>query len=203
MINPLSDEQPEVVKPKKKHHAAPKVEAEEIVDVKPEIKQPVQAETAKQNIVIHSELDSMVMDRLKSQPDTLQAIDAEVIEKKQPDKHRLSLPDELLSYTKKYAFCWIFKRKQAIDEAIDQLHYKLTNRTYFPELPDHCFSARSVIERGDNILMFRPKRIDEEMRKAPGIESTDRIKARTSAHEGDPSYYVPASDEDGGKVVGV
>jgi len=200
MINPLDNEEQ---KTKKKYHA-PKVEAEESTDVKPEKNTPVQAETAKpQNIVIHSELDAMVMDRLKSQPQTLEAIDSEVITKRDETKHALSLPDELLPYTKKYAFCWIFKRKQAIDEAIDQLHYKLTNRTYFPDLPDHCFSARSVIERGDNILMFRPIAIDREMRKAPGIESTDRIKARTSAHEGDPNYYVPKPEDGEKNVVGV
>lgn len=199
MINPLDLDD----KPKKKYHA-PKVEAEETVDVTPEKKAPVQAETAKpQNIIVHSELDSMVLDRLKSQPDTLTAIDAEVIVKPKDEKHALSLPDELLQYTKKYAFCWIFKRKQAIDEACDQLHYKLTNRTFFPELPDHCFSARGVIERGDNILMFRPMKIDIEMRLAPGIESTERIKARTSAHENDPNYYVPKPEDGEKNVVGV
>ena len=202
MINPLSDEQPDVVKPKKKHHVAPKVEAESKIEA-PEKKEPVQAEPAKQNLVIHSELDAMIMDRQKSQPKTLKDVDAEVVTEEVPGKHRLSLPDEILPYAKKYAFCWIFKRKQAIDEAMDQKYYKMTNRTYFPEVPDHCFSARGVIERGDNILMFRPIHIDTEMRKAPGIESTARVKARTSAHEGDPNYYVPASDEDGGKVVGV
>lgn len=162
---------------------------------------PVQPE--KQNLVIHSELDAFVMDRLKSQPKTLDEIDVEIISKPEEGRHALSLPDELKEYTKKYAFCWIFKRKQAIDEACDMLHYKLTNRLYFPDLPDHCFSARGVIERGDNILMFRPKRIDEEMRKAPGIESNERIKSRMKAHEGDPDFYVPAKDEDGNKVVGV
>lgn len=157
-----------------------------------------------QNIMIHSELDAMLLDRVKSQPQTLEEIDAEVITKPKEGFHNLSLPNEMEPYLKKYAFCWIFKRKQSIDEACDQLHYKLTNQTYFPELPDHIFSARGIIERGDNVLAFRPLRIDQEMRKAPGLESAQRIKARQSAHEGNPDFYVPTETIDGDKkVVGV
>jgi hypothetical protein len=174
------------------------------VDVKPvaEKKSPVQPEKTVQNIMVHSELDSMLLDRVKSQPQTLDEIDAEVVSKPKEGRNRLSLPQELEPYLKKYAFCWIFKRKQSIDEACDQLHYKLTNRTYFPELPDHIFSARGIIEYGDNVLAFRPMAIEIEMRKAPGIESLNRIKARTSAHEGDPNFYIPKGEDDE-KVVGV
>ena len=175
--------------------ATPK--AEKITPVQPE-------RTEKsQNIIVHSELDAMLLDRVKSQPKTLDEIDVEVIEKPKEGRHQLSLPDELEPYLKKYAFCWIFKRKQSIDEACDQLHYKLTNRTYFPELPDHLFSARGIMERGDNVLAFRPKHIDDEMRKAPGLESTMRIKQRLTAHEGNPDFYVPKPEEGESKVVGV
>jgi predicted RNA-binding protein with RPS1 domain len=157
-----------------------------------------------QNFVIHSEIDAFLMDRIKSQPKTLEEVDVQIIEKPREGRHALSLPDEIQHYTKKYAFCWIFKRKQSIDEACDQLHYKLTNRTYFPELPDHIFSARGIIERGDNVLAFRPKALDEEMRKAPGIESINRIKSRMQAHEGDPNFYIPTSENsEDGKIVGV
>lgn len=172
-------------------------QAEKITPVQPEPKKDVQ------NLVIHSELDAFVMDRLKSQPKTLDEIDSEVIVRPDEARHALSLPEELLSFERKYAFCWIFKRKKAIDEACDIYHYKFTNRTYFPELPDHLFSARGVIERGDNILMFRPRRIEEEMRKTPGVESTERLKARTQAHEGDPNFYIPKPEEGESKVVGV
>ena len=163
----------------------------------------VQPERQVQNIQIHSETDSMLLDRLKSQPKTLDEIDVEVVEKPKEGMHKLTLPIELDPYTKKYAFCWIFKRKQSIDEACDQLHYKLTNRTYFPEVPDHVFSARGIIERGDNVLAFRPMSIDIEMRKAPGIESTARIKSRQTAHEGDPNFYIPKPEGDESKIVGV
>jgi len=179
----------------------PKVE--EVVAPVAEKTIPAQPEKQVQNIMIHSELDSMLLDRLKSQPKTLDEIDVEVIEKPKEGMHKLTLPSELSPYLKKYAFCWIFKRKQSIDEACDQLHYKLTNRTYFPELPDYVFSARGIIERGDNVLAFRPIAVDIEMRKAPGLESTQRIKARTSAHEGDPNFYVPKPEEGEARVVGV
>lgn len=177
----------------------PKVEQKPVA----EKESPAPQEKA-QNIIVHSELDGMLLDRIKSQPKTLDEVDAEVIEKPKEGRHQLSLPDELEPYTKKYAFCWIFKRKQSIDEACDLLHYKLTNRSYFPELPDHIFSARGIIERGDNVLAFRPKKIDEDMRKVPGLESNERIKARMVAHEGDPNFYVPKEEVDGDKkVVGV
>jgi hypothetical protein len=171
------------------------------VEVKPdpivskaEESKPVQPESKQQGIVIHSELDAFVMDRLKSQPKTLDEIDLQVVSKPEEGAHRLRLPVELECYKDRYAFCWIFKRKQAIDEACDLLHYQLTNRTYFPDLPDHLFSARGVIERGDNILAFRSRKIDEEMRRAPGIESNERIKARFNAHAGDATYYVPDAE---------
>ena len=182
---------------------SPKVE-EVVAPVKAEKTIPVQPEKqATQNIMIHSELDSMLLDRLKSQPKTLEEIDVEVVSSPKEGVHKLTLPVELEPYTKKYAFCWIFKRKQSIDEACDQLHYKLTNRLYFPELPDHLFSARGIMERGDNVLAFRPKHIDDEMRKAPGLESTMRIKQRLTAHEGNPDFYVPKPEEGESKVVGV
>ena len=166
---------------------------------------PVQPEKVeRQNIVVHSEIDVMLLDRAKGQPKTLDEIDTEVIVKPKEGRHALSLPDELEPYTKKYAFCWIFKRKKAIDEASDLYHYYLTTRTYFGDLPDHLFSARGIIERGDNVLMFRSRKVDEEMRKAPGLESLQAIKARTSAHENDPNFYIPKPEnKEEGKVVGV
>ena len=199
-INPKKVEEPVKETPK----FDPKVEKVEVKATPvPEKIVPVQAEKQVQNIQIHSEIDSMLLDRLKSQPKTLDEIDIEVVSQPREGVHKLTLPEELEPFTKKYAFCWIFKRKQSIDEACDQLHYKLTNRTYFPELPDHIFSARGIIERGDNVLAFRPMRIEIEMRKVPGIESNQRIKARQNAHEGDPSFYVPKPEDGEAKVVGV
>ena len=63
------------------------------------------------------------------------------------------------------------------------------------EKAPYIFSANGIIERGDNILAFRTIAIDQEMRKAPGIESAQRIKSRMEAHKDDPAFYVPQSDE--------
>ena len=180
----------------------PKVEEKEVIV--PEKKEPVQAERKEMtNFVIHSEVDAMILDRQKSQPKSLDEIDSEVIVMSEKGKHALSLPDELEPFTKKYAFTWIYKKKQAIDEACDIYHYKFTNRTFFSLLPDHLFSARGIVERGDMILMFRPKALDVEMRKATGIESIQRIKAKEKEHEGNPNFYVPSSEKDEGKIVAV
>lgn len=186
----------------------PKIEVKKDVSEHPKAekkKDPEQPEKKNvQNIMIHSELDAMIVDRVKSQPKSLEEVDSEVIVKPKDGRHALSLPEEIEKYTGKYAFCWIFKRKQAIDEACDMLHYKLTNHTYFPDLPDHIFSARGVIERGDNVLAFRPRKIDDEMRKVPGLESIDRIRSRQGAHENDPNFYVPKPEsKEEGRVVGV
>ena len=169
-----------------------------------EKKEAVQTATPMQNIVIHSEIDAFMIDRIKSLPKTLDEIDVEVVAKPDGSRHQLSLPEELKPYEEKYAFCWIFKRKQAIDEACDVYHYKFANRLYFSDIPEYLFSARGIMERGDNVLMFRPKRIDEEMRRAPGLESTEKIKLRQKAHEGDPNFYIPKPESgEEKKVVGV
>ena len=186
----------------------PKVEK---VISKAETQTPVQPEKIESrdnkemtNFVIHSEIDALVLDRVKSQPETLDEVDKEVVVQSKEGRHQLSLPTELDDFSKKYCFTWIFKRKQAIDEACDVLHYKFTNRTYFPSLPDHLFSARGVMERGDMILMFRPKHIDDEMRRTPGIESIERLRFKEKAHEGNPNFYVPKpEDDDGNKIVAV
>jgi hypothetical protein len=59
------------------------------------------------------------------------------------------------------------------------------------------------MERGDNILLFRSKKVDDEMRKVPGIESNERIKQRKTAHDGDPNFYIPKPEGDERSVVGV
>lgn len=169
-----------------------KVEKPKTEKIEP--KAPIQSGETKVNLLV-SETDAFILDRMKSQPSSLDAVDVMVAERVDDRRHRLSLPDELESFTKKYAFCWIFKRKQAIDEACDIYHWVLCNRNHFSDLPDHLFTARGVIERGDNILAFRPKHIDDQMRRVPGVESTELIKARTKAHENDPAFYVPDSDE--------
>lgn len=163
---------------------------------KKEEEKPVQSGEPTTNVLV-SDLDAFVLDRMKSQPKSLDEIDVQVVTQRKEGEHRLRLPEELEAYKKKYAFCWIFKRKQAIDEACDLYHWVLCNRAYFPEVAKkapHLFTARGAIERGDNILAFRTHAVDEVMRKAPGIESTERLKNRFKAHEGDATYYTPEDE---------
>lgn len=167
---------------------------QKVQEVKKVEKEVVQA--PQQNILV-SDLDSFVIDRLRSQPQTLTDVEARVLEKPKDGSHRLSLPEELKEYEKKYAFCWIYKKKRAIDEACDIYQWVLCNKTYFPDVAEkasHLFTARGVIERGDEILAFRTIAVDQEMRKAPGLESTARIKSRTEAHQGDATYYIPDAE---------
>lgn len=148
--------------------------------------------------VLRSEIDAFLQDRMRSQPKTLEEVETRVVEKPQAGKHQMSIPDELKEYEKKFAFCWIFKHKKAVDEACNLYHWVICNKTFFPEIAKsapHVFSANGAIELGDNILAFRSRQVDDFMRKAPGLESAQRIKDRTEAHKNDPSFYVPQSDE--------
>lgn len=163
------------------------------LETKPDKKNPVQAET--QTISVVSEVDRAILERVKSQPASLDEINEIRVEKKDDGLHRLSLPEELKKYEKKYAFCWVFKRPRAIDEACQQYHWLLCNRTYFPDVPNFHFSVSGIIERGDNVLLFRPKHIEDEMRRQPGLESVEKIKGKIGAHANDPSFYTPTSEE--------
>lgn len=183
---------------KKAEKAVEKVAAVDPVKIEPIKTESVPDQPGDKVNMLVSETDAFILDRLRSQPKTLEDLDVQVISENKAGKHRLSLPEELEVYKDRYAFCWIFKRKQSIDEACDIYHWVICNRSHFSDVADkapHVFTARGVIERGDEILMFRKKEIDEMMRKAPGIESAQRIKNRFEAHKNDPNYYTPDSDE--------
>ena len=154
--------------------------------------------------VLVTHTDSYIHERMKAQPRNLKSFDLKVEEKKTPGKHRLSLPDEFKAYERKYTFRWIFKRKQAIDEACDVKGWTLVNRTYFQDVPAFHFNVSGACERGDNILAFMAKKKAEELRKIPGQKSTDMINATLSRHKGNPNFYVPKGDEDeDGTVIGI
>lgn len=153
---------------------------------------PVQTES--QTISVVSDLDRSIIERVKSQPKTLDEIDSIVVEKKEDGKHNLSLLDELKPYEKKYAFCWILRKTRSIDEARQQYHWSICTQSYFPDVPRFHFSSNGVIERGDNILLFRPKHIEDEMRKQPGIDSINKIKNQIGSHENDAAFYTPESE---------
>ena len=178
---------------------------ESIVDTK-QVELPKQNETAQtesgdrteESRILLSNNDAYVHDRMKSQPKTLKDVDVKVEEKRDATKHRLSLPDEILSFEKKYTFRWLMKHKQALDYACDVRGWVLVNRTYFPDLPRHLFSVSGSIERGDSILAFIPRKKADAMRAEPGEKSRNIIKGAFEKHKNDPRFYTPSgsSSED-------
>lgn len=181
-------------KAEKKEEATPAV-AEVI-----ERKEPVERN---QPQVLVSSTDAYIFDRMKGQPKSLADIDVQIVTERKPGQHRLSLPNELLPYDDKYTFRWVYKAKRAIDEACDVKGWVLANRFYFPDLPNHLFTANGSIERGDNILAFMSKKKAEELRKRPA-ELSNQIKTSTfEKHKGDSRYYVPKDEETEDRVVGI
>lgn len=169
-------------------------------DKKPEKNDPpVQAEKeVPKTISVVSELDRSILERVATQPKTLDEVSSIRVEKREDGKHRLSIPEELEEYKKKYAFLWVFKNARAIDEACQQYHWLICNRTYFPDIPAYNFTASGTIERGDNILAFRPKHIEDEMRKQPGVDSKALLDRQFSLHKDDAAYYTPEPEYERG-----
>ena len=165
-------------------------------DITPVEKKEEQAPTV---LVTHT--DAYIHERIKSQPKSIEDLSVEVGEQN-PNRHRLSLPDELKPYEKKFSFRWIFKNKRAIDEACDVRGWVLANRMYFPDLPKFLFAMSGCIERGDNILSFMPKERAEKLRKEPGEKSRAVLQATFSKHKDNPNYYVPKDDDDE-HVIGI
>lgn len=161
-------------------------------------------EEARPSLVL-SHTDAYIHDRMKSQPKTLEEVDVQVVEEtKDPQKHQLSLPDELIPYGEKYAFRWVMKNKRAIDYSCDVRGWVLVNRTHFPEVAvkaRHLFTINGAIERGDVILAFMPIAKAEAIRREPGQLSSNIIRSQLSKHKDDPRYYKPQDHETGDRVV--
>ena len=153
--------------------------------------------------VLVSHTDAYIHERMKAQPRSLKSFDLRVEEKRDPNKHRLSLPDEFKKYQRRYAFRWIFKRKQSIDEHCDVKGWSLVNRTLFPDIPPYYFTVNGSVERGDNILGFIPIKKAKELRELPGQKSKEMIEATLNAHKDKPNFYVPKGEEDDGTVIGL
>jgi hypothetical protein len=147
-------------------------------EIKPEIKEPVSVakEPVKDPMVIMSDTDAYIHERLKSQPKTLKEAEVKVIHSHKEGDHVLSLPKEIEQHRKKFAFRWLNKKKRAIDHALDVVGWSLVNRAAFNTLPDYLFSANGVIERGDAILAFMPEKQAAIIRKRPGEISRERVK---------------------------
>ena len=148
-------------------------------------------------VVIMSELDSYIHDRIVSQPQTLdEALDRfEVISAEGTTRHRLVLPEffERQSYDCSWGdscahhtdgihgpwvFRWLFKEKRAIDHATSVIGWMLVNHAYFPHAPRLLFTANGGVEVGDGILAFIPAKKALEMRAAPGKKSRERINSQ-------------------------
>lgn len=161
-------------------------------------------------VVIVSDRDAHIYDRMKSQPKSIEEVDLRTADvgKDGEVPNILALPKELKEYEKKYNFCWVFKNPRSIDEYIDVLGFTMVNKALFPKLPKHLFTANGSIERGDSILMFMPQEKAEILRRRPGEISRERIKS-TLVQDldkwkdlGDDRYYRPdsgVSENDGDK----
>lgn len=174
---------------------------EPILEEAPKVTRKTESQASTPTVLL-SQTDAYIYERMKSQAKDLASIDVQVLEKNVPGTHRLSLPAELSQYEKKYAFKWLFKRPQAISEACDIKGWVLLNKTYFPDLPNHLFTANGSIERGDSILAFMPQARAEEIRRKPGELSRSAIKTRFEAHKESANFYVPKDNEDE-RVVGI
>src|SRR3990167_2491696 len=150
-------------------------------------------------LVIVSEIDAYVRERLKSQPKTIEEIQIREIEP-QEGKHRLSLPSEIEKALIKRGFVarWINKDKRMIDRAIDIRKWIIFTRVYFPEISKHYFTANGVVEHGDSILAFMPAKQAEKLRMEPGLRSMERIKNLPIDRwkNGGDSYYKPSLTEE-------
>ena len=133
-----------------------------------------ETETKRAPLVIMSEMDAYVHERLKSQPQTLE--DIKIKDRIPEGQHALSLPVEIKKYGDKFSFRWLSKNKRSIDRALDVIGWTLVNRTLFTDIPDHLFTANGVIERGDAILAFMPAKQAERIRNLPGEKSRERVK---------------------------
>jgi len=142
---------------------------------KKEVVQEVQKEVGSP-VVLISEMDAYIMERQKSQPKTLEAIETKIERDWDKPKHALELPEDFKEHEKKFAFRWLNKKKRSIDHAIDVIGWNFVNRTLFPSLPKHLFTANGSIERGDAILSFMPLKRAEELRLKPAKLSRERVR---------------------------
>ena len=138
--------------------------------------EPVKQAESQGPMVLVSEMDAYVHERLKSQPKTFEEISIKSDKERSEGGHVLRLPDEILKYQPKFSFRWLNKKKRSIDNALDVIGWSLVNKVLFKDLPNHLFTANGVIERGYAILAFMPQQHAERIRKRPGELSRERVK---------------------------
>ncbi|HRZ15227.1 MAG TPA: hypothetical protein P5110_06955 [Candidatus Omnitrophota bacterium] len=150
-----------------------------------------------------SQDDAYISDRIKSQPRSLDEVFAVKERRYEPGEHQLSLPKEFKPYQTKFAFRWIYKRKRAIDQAINR-GWVIVNRVLFPELAREkrfLFSTSGAVERGDAVLAIMGIHIAEGLRKRPGEKSRDLVKAhlekgKQTLPKGKSGFYQPDTSKE-------
>ena len=202
---PKSSKTPEIVISKEPEKIEEKAEEQVVEEVKEDVKEkPKPYDSSETPRVLVTNTDAYIWERMRNQPQSLGDVSVEVPDPATPQKHRLTLPDEIKAYEYKYTFRWIFKSKRAIDESCDIKGWVLCNRLLFPDLPTHFFTVNGSIERGDNILGFMPKEKADALRAEPGKRSLEIIQSTFSRHKGNPNFYTPKGDEEeDGNVIGI
>ena len=161
-------------------------ETKKVKEVKAEEPKEVKKEVAP--TVLVSELDAQIKERMKSQPQTLDAVKVKKSMMEQ-GVHLLSLPKELKPYEKDYAFYWLGKDKRKIDRGLDVRGWVIINKTLFPHLPEHLFSISGAIERGDAILCCMAKAKAEALRKGPQDKANQLLRATLDKPKNHPDMY--------------
>ena len=153
-------------------------------------------------IVILSENDAYINQRMKEQPRSLEDVEIKLknLEVDNSSRNRLALPNELKKFLDKYAFRWINKNKRSVDYHLDVVGWSLVNRVYFSKLSQHLFTANGTVERGDAILGFIPLKKALEIREAPGKTSRERVENipvqdLDKWKDRGEQYYKPTLDE--------
>lgn len=178
----------------KKEEAVQVIEEAKTEPIKESALEPTAQSRTSDPLVILSQTDAYIHERMKSQPKTL----VEVLDAPSDGtiRHRLALPPELEAMKDRYTFRWVFKAKRAIDEACDQRGWTLVNKLFFPDVPNHHFTANGSIERGDNILSFMPNKKAETIRKILQNRSNEILSATFAKHQDNPNFYKPSDNED-------
>lgn len=145
-------------------------------NTKPEEKVEIQHE----NLVLMTQVDAHIHERMKGQPKSIEEVEATVGKDFTAPQHVLVLPRAIKTYEKDFTFRWINKNKRAVDHALDVVGWVFVNPTLFPKLYKnfkHLFTANGSIERGDAILAFMSRKRAEELRALPASRSRERVES--------------------------
>ena len=180
-----------------------------------------QTEQNQQPTLVMSELDSIIRERIKSQPSTIEQVDIAVSRVEAPGLHRLSLPPyfeqfsydctrgdvceyhardkktgKIISGRGRYIMRWIMKDKRAIDPALNVRGWYLVNRSYFPEAPKMLFGTSGGVETGDLILVFMTVEKALAIRKFPQQKSRDLLNSRMTPSKKKPNRILMTGNPD-------